>query len=1451
MTDYSLWEVIRNGDSPIPTRVIDEWRTHTLIWRNKTDLEDQSLDDLFNSLKIYEVKVKSSSSTSPTTQNIAFVSSQNTNSTNESVSAVTSVFVANTKVLVYALPNVDTLKEMDLKWQMAMLAMRARRRGHFVRECRSPKDTRNKETQRRNVPVETSTSNALVSQCDGVKSYDWIFQAEEEPTNYALMAFTFSSSSSSDNKVASCSKACTKAYATLKSHYDKLTNDLRKSQFDVLSYKTGLESVEAKIVVYQQNETVFEENIKLLKIDVMLRDNALVELRKKFKKAEQERDGLNLKLEYFQTSSKNLSQLLASQTNDKTRLGYDNQVFNSTMFDCKEMFSYESDVSMPTSPVYDRYKSGEGYHAIPPLYTRAFMPPKPNLVFHDAPTVHETVPPAFNVKPSSNKPNKDFSQSNRPSTPIIKDWVSDSKDESEVLTRSRLVLLNASRPVNTSVPQTKVQPQRSTTHGVTKAFLPKIRLINRIPSPPASNFHQKVTTAKASQFHVVKGVKRNWGNLQHALNDKGVIHSSCSRHMKGNMSYLSNFKEINCGYVAFSGNPKGGKITGKGKIKTDTKCIVLSSNFKLPDDNHAEAVNTACDVQNRVLVTKPHNKTPYELLLGRTPSIGFMRPFGCLVTILNTLDPLGSRPTWMFDIDTLTKSMNYQPVIAGNQPNSSAEPEFKVHVYPSSSAKIKKHDDKTKRDAKGKNHVELSTGVRNLSEEFEDFSNNSINGVNATSTPVPVVRKISTNSTNTFSVVGHSNNTVSPTLRKSSYVDPSQYPDDPDMPALEDITYSDDEKDVGAEADFSNLETNITVNPIPTTRVYNDHPLTQIIGDLSSAPQTRSITTMVKEQGGLTQINNDEFHTCMFACFLSQEEPKSVNQAFKDSSWIEAMQEELLQFKMQKVWVLVDLPKGKRAIGSKWVFRNKKDEKGIVIRNKARLVAQRHTQVEGIDYEEVFAPVTRIEAIRLFLAYASFMGFMVYQMDIKSAFLYETIKEEVYIYQPPGFEDSNYLDKVYKVVKALYGLHQAPRAWYETLANYILKNGFQRGRLIRTCSLRSKKKKDRIFISQDKYVAEILRKFGLTDRKSASTPIDTEKPLLKDPDGEDVDVHTYRSMIGSLMYLTSSRPDIMFVVYTCARFQVTPTASHLHAVKRIFRYLKGKPHLGLWYLKDSPFNLVAYSYSDYDGASLDRKSTTEGCQFLGCRLISWQCKEQTVVATSSTEAEYVVDARFCAQVLWIQNQLLDYGTKLMQKMELKFLLPKVTTVRLIINAVSLKLMSFEIFAELARMGYEKPSTKLRFYKAFFSAQWKFLIHTILQYMSAKRTAWNEFSSSMALAVICLATGMLVPQQVHVDIDAAAEDEDATEPTSPTPPPPQELIPSTSQDKIAQALEITKLKQRVRRLEKKRKLKALRRMHPNRGEIAELDVDEDVTLEEVAVEVAKDVEVQERLEESQA
>nr|GEY84228.1 putative ribonuclease H-like domain-containing protein [Tanacetum cinerariifolium] len=823
----------------------------------------------------------------------------------------------------------------------------------------------------------------------------------------------------------------------------------------------------------------------------------------------------------------------------------------------------------------------------------------------------------------------------------------------------------------------------------------------------------------------------------------------------------------------------------------------MLADLLLPIPFWAEAVNTICYLQNRVLVTKPHNKTPYELLLGRKPSIGFMRPFGCPITILNTLDPLekfdgkadeGFLVGYSVNSNAF-RSMNYQPVVTENQPNSSAgiqenfnagkvrkesvstqqyvllplwstgskdppntdadaafddkKNESEVHVSPSSSDKPKKHDKKAKREGKGKSPIDLFIRVRDLSDEFKEFSVNSTNRVNAVSTPVIIVRPNSTNNTNIFNVAGTFDNAVSPNFEivgKSSFVDPSQYPNDLDMPVLEDIIYSDDEEDVSVEADFSNLET---------------------------TPQTRSMTRMVKEQGGLAQINNEDFHTCIFAYFLSQEEPKRVHQTLKDPSWTKAMQEELLQFKMQKVWV-----------------------------------------------------------------------------------------------------------QVYKVVKALYGLHQASRAWYETLANYILENGFQRGKIDQTLfikkqkgdillvqvyvddiifgstnkelckafeklmkdkfhmssmgeltfflGLQVKQKDNRIFISQDKYVAKLLKKCGLTEGKSASTPIDPEKTLLKDPN-----------------------------------------------VKRIFRYLKGKPHLGLWYPKDSPFNLVAYFDSDYTGASLDRKSTTGSCQFQGCRLISWKCKKQNVVATSSTKAEYVAAASYCAQVLWIQNQLLDYGKGFDQIVD--FLTAHLIQYALMFNPtiyvscikqfwalVSIKksndvmklqalidrkkviitedtirqalrlddadgincLPNEEIFAELARMGYEKPGLP-----GMNLVLPRPQLLSALQQDDAEVQEDEDDNKVHASSLLPTpATTPPPPQQESIPSPPQAQ---STQPSSlpqQQPSPPADIsmtllnklmetcatltqkVANLEQDKIAQALEITKLKQMVRRLEKKRRTK---------------------------------------------
>ncbi|GKA57794.1 putative reverse transcriptase domain-containing protein [Tanacetum coccineum] len=437
----------------------------------------------------------------------------------------------------------------------------------------------------------------------------------------------------------------------------------------------------------------------------------------------------------------------------------------------------------------------------------------------------------------------------------------------------------------------------------------------------------------------------------------------------------------------------------------------------LPIQFWAEAVNTACYVLNRVLVTKPQMKTPYEILMGRSPNISFMRPFGCPLTILNTLDQLGKfdgkseegyllgystsskgfrvynrvtrkvqdclhvdfledqenqkgkGPDWMFDLELLTPSMNYIPVRKENYADSGGkvstyddvedlnDQQFIVHV-PSINAAQNKHSEERTADKE----VPLSSEEQALHDELVSL------------------------------------------MHQESI---AKVHNDAQRNAFEE-----EKRRIALEK-----------------------------GKESASDQHQALLSFIYKQN---RTNHKDQQTCLFACFLSQEEPKKVSQALADESWVEAMQEELLQFKLQNVWVLCDLPDGKRVIGTKWVFRNKRDEHGTIIKNKARLVAQGYRQEEGVDYDEVFAPVARIEAVRLFLAFASFTGFTIYQMDVKSAFLYGNITEEVYVKQPLGFEDPAHPNKVYRVVKALYGLHQAPRAWYERLSTFLLKHGYRR-----------------------------------------------------------------------------------------------------------------------------------------------------------------------------------------------------------------------------------------------------------------------------------------------------------------------------------------------------------------------------------------------------------------------
>ncbi|CAJ2649754.1 unnamed protein product [Trifolium pratense] len=384
-------------------------------------------------------------------------------------------------------------------------------------------------------------------------------------------------------------------------------------------------------------------------------------------------------------------------------------------------------------------------------------------------------------------------------------------------------------------------------------------------------------------------------------------------------------------------------------------------------------------------------------------------------------------------------------------------------------------------------------------------------------------------------------------------------------------------------------------------------------------------------------------------------EPSKIDEALKDDAWIVAMQEELNQFQRNDVWTLVPKPSHKNIIGTKWVFRNKLNEQGEVVRNKARLVAQGYSQQEGIDYTETFAPVARLEAIRLLLSYAVNHGITLYQMDVKSAFLNGFISEEVYVKQPPGFEDISNPEHVFKLKKSLYGLKQAPRAWYDRLSNFLLEKGFEKGKdefemsmmgeLKFFLGIQINQKKEGTYVHQSKYTKELLKKFNLDDCKIMNTPMHPTTNMGKSDDEGKVDQKVYRGMIGSLLYLTASRPDILFSVCLCARFQSDPRESHLTAVKRIFRYLKGTTNLGLLYKKSNDYVLNGFCDADYAGDKIERKSTSGNCQFVGENLISWASKRQTTIALSTAEAEYISAAKCCTQLLWLKYQLEDYQSQ--------------------------------------------------------------------------------------------------------------------------------------------------------------------------------------------------------------
>ncbi|KAD6118915.1 hypothetical protein E3N88_10186 [Mikania micrantha] len=706
-----------------------------------------------------------------------------------------------------------------------------------------------------------------------------------------------------------------------------------------------------------------------------------------------------------------------------------------------------------------------------------------------------------------------------------------------------------------------------------------------------------------------------------------------------------------------------------GVVERKNRTLIEAARTMLADSGlplsfWAEAVNTACYVLNRVHIVKRHNKTAYEILYKIKPLISFFKVFGCPCFILNTKDSLSKFAAKVDSGYFVGYSQTSKAYRAFNLRTKIIEEsiDVKFNELASTSSFPSAPDDLF--DLESFSFIPSIPSSSPSSESCqtsEDLSSIEDDSVSKffTSFPSHQINSQEANSQNQDDIPS---TPPSPVLDNASIDVPDHIPNS--LTPIENLSYSDV------------ASSNNCLDIIPFNK---NHPLEQILGDLSKGVQTRS------------QISN----FCLHAAFLSQIEPSKYQEALKDNSWVEAMQDELLQFKRQNVWTLCPLPDGKYPIGTRWVFRNKTDDRGIIIKNKARLVVQGYCQEEGIDYDETFAPVARLEAIRLFLAFAISHNIKVYQMDIKSAFLYGTIKEEVYVCQPPGFDDVHHPDWVYKLDKALYGLKQAPRAWYDTLSQFLLSNNFSRGTIDKTLfikrvdkelllvqiyvddiifgstkqsmceqfsklmsskfemsalselktflGLQVKQTPHGTFIHQSKYVKDLLNKFDMNDCKIISTPMATSPGICSDDNGEPVDQTLYRCMIGSLMYLTASRPNIMYATCVCARYQSAPKQSHLSFVKRILRYLKGTPVLGIWYPANQICKLVGFTDSDYAGCSLTRKSTSGGCQFFAGCLVSWQSKKQTSVSNSTAEAEYIAAAHCTAQILWLQYQLLDFG----------------------------------------------------------------------------------------------------------------------------------------------------------------------------------------------------------------
>nr|GEV46065.1 reverse transcriptase domain-containing protein [Tanacetum cinerariifolium] len=1184
------------------------------IQKTKLGLDNLSFDDLYNNLRVFECDVKgTTASSSSNTQNVAFMSADDTSSTNtvstaynvssQSVSKsqqegstsytdeVIHSFFANQSSAPHLdcddleHINDDDLEEMDLKWQTKVVCFNCQKIRHFARDCIAKW---NQDSRRRdggyngNKAIDNSKRHAHQDDSKALVTMD------EEDINWSGYV----------EESVFMNKECDLKNTPVNDRYAEgmhvvpppMTGNYMPSGPDVMidystfTYgpkQTSVDKSDAK--TYENASSESESNVETTTSMPDPVDNTP----KVFSEPKVWADAPII--EEYESDSDDDSVSNVQENIEKPSFAFNDYVkhVKSPRKNVKETGTPNHYPKIKNQDRHSHTRKGLGHARKPCFVCGSFSHLIRDCDFHEKRM----------AKQAASKEKGTSQQAHRPVWNNMKRVNHQSKFvPSTVLTKTGKIPVNAARQnfsrqavltstaskVNTARPFVyKTRPKRyfHKTHSPNKRPFHKTTAqrttfschkVNTVNSSLSAVKGNRDTAVKASAGCNWRYKRNSWNkdDPHKALKDKGIIDSGCSRYMTGNKAYLADYQEFKGGFVAFRCSNR--RITSKGKIKagrldfgvvyyveelkhynlfsvsqicdknnkvlfTNTDCLVLSLDFKLPDENQDETTPILKDFirqaknqfNYKVKTIRSDNGTKFknhdlielcgskwikrEYSNARTPQQNGVaeRKNRTLIKVARTMLADSFLPTtfWAEAVNTAcyvlhraNKSTGPQEAnnSAGTQANDDQganskeidlhDKYFVLPIWSAYSTSIKSSGDKIRKNEKPVSQVDqiFQKELEKLKRQEKEANDA------AREEATHETHNVNTNSTNLLNVVSTPVSVVGP-LRALNDDEPS-YPDDPLMPHLEDIFSSPSEgiftnssyDDEGVVTNFNNLETTVNVSPTPTTRIHTIHPKTQILGDPMLAVQTRS---KVKK--------NSEAH------------------AF--------------------------------------------DERGVVVRNKARLVAQGHRQDEGIDYDEVFDPVARIEAMRIFLAFASYMGFIVYQMDVKSAFLYGTIDEEVYVTQPPGTVDSKFPNKVYKVVKALYELHQAHRACVKT----------------------------------------------------ASTPIETQKPLVKDEEAADVDVHLYRSMIGSLMYLNASRPDIMFAVCASSRFQVTPKTSHLQAVKRIFRCLKGQSKLGLW------------------------------------RLISWQCKKQTMVATSTTEAKYVAAAHCCRQVLWIQNQLLDYGFNLM------------------------------------------------------------------------------------------------------------------------------------------------------------------------------------------------------------